>query len=85
MLYFFFPEVFFLFGLYDYDRSGFLDGLEMMKLLSDFNSHHTPGAQASEQVRRSDSMGVPCACTYKALVQSAIFVCLHIVFRWFPW
>ncbi|XP_005733344.1 cell growth regulator with EF hand domain protein 1 [Pundamilia nyererei] len=43
-------EVFFLFGLYDYDRSGFLDGLEMMKLLSDFNSHHIPGAEASEQV-----------------------------------
>lgn len=43
-------EVFFLFGLYDYDRSGFLDGLEMMKLLSDYNSHHIPGAQASEQV-----------------------------------
>lgn len=43
-------EVFFLFRLYDYDRSGFLDGLEMMKLLSDYNSHHRPGAQASEQV-----------------------------------
>ncbi|XP_029947235.1 cell growth regulator with EF hand domain protein 1 isoform X1 [Salarias fasciatus] len=43
-------EVFFLFRLYDYDRSDFLDGLEMMKLLSDYNSHHTPGAQASEQV-----------------------------------
>ncbi|XP_047437540.1 cell growth regulator with EF hand domain protein 1 [Mugil cephalus] len=43
-------EVFFLFGLYDYDRSGFLDGLEMMKLLSNYTSHHTPGAQASEQV-----------------------------------
>uniref|UniRef100_A0A3Q0REK1 EF-hand domain-containing protein n=1 Tax=Amphilophus citrinellus TaxID=61819 RepID=A0A3Q0REK1_AMPCI len=39
-------QVFFLFGLYDYDRSGFLDGLEMMKLLSDYNSHHIPGAQA---------------------------------------
>ncbi|KAK2920341.1 cell growth regulator with EF hand domain protein 1 isoform X2 [Channa argus] len=43
-------EVFFLFGLYDYDRSGLLDGLEMMKLLSDYNSHHTPGSQASERV-----------------------------------
>lgn len=43
-------EVFFLFGLHDYDRSGFLDGLEMMKLLSDYNSHHSPGEQASEQV-----------------------------------
>ncbi|CAN9506947.1 unnamed protein product [Ophioblennius macclurei] len=43
-------EVFFLFRLYDYDRSDFLDGLEMMKLLSDYNSHHAPNAQASEQV-----------------------------------
>lgn len=43
-------EVFFLFGLYDYDRSGLLDGLEMMKLLSDYNSHHRPGAQTNEQV-----------------------------------
>ncbi|XP_036952324.1 cell growth regulator with EF hand domain protein 1 isoform X1 [Acanthopagrus latus] len=41
-------EVFYLFRLYDYDRSGLLDGLEMMRLLSDFNSHHTPGAQTSE-------------------------------------
>lgn len=43
-------EVFFLFRLHDYDRSYFLDGLEMMKLLSDYNSHHTPGAQANEKV-----------------------------------
>ncbi|XP_039986739.1 cell growth regulator with EF hand domain protein 1 isoform X2 [Xiphias gladius] len=43
-------EVFFLFRLYDYDRSGLLDGLEMMKLLSDYNSHHTPGVQANELV-----------------------------------
>nr|XP_020445491.1 cell growth regulator with EF hand domain protein 1 isoform X2 [Monopterus albus] len=43
-------EVFFLFHLYDYDRSGLLDGLEMMKLLSDCNSHHAPGAQASDVV-----------------------------------
>ncbi|KAG7236040.1 hypothetical protein INR49_001440 [Caranx melampygus] len=43
-------EVFFLFGLYDYDRSGLLDGLEMMKLLSDYSSHHTPGTQANELV-----------------------------------
>lgn len=70
------PEVFFLFGLYDYDRSGFLDGLEMMKLLSDFNSHHIPGAEASEQVSRSDSMYV-CIWTDKVLaffIQLAIFV-----------
>ncbi|XP_060923618.1 cell growth regulator with EF hand domain protein 1 [Limanda limanda] len=43
-------EVFFLFRLYDFDRSGLLDGLEMMKLLSDYNSHHTPGAQDNEFV-----------------------------------
>uniref|UniRef100_A0A1A8EG21 Cell growth regulator with EF-hand domain 1 n=1 Tax=Nothobranchius kadleci TaxID=1051664 RepID=A0A1A8EG21_NOTKA len=43
-------EVFFLFRLYDYDRSGFLDGLEMMKLLSDYNSLHASGAEASEMV-----------------------------------
>ncbi|XP_026149731.1 cell growth regulator with EF hand domain protein 1 [Mastacembelus armatus] len=43
-------EVFFLFHLYDYDRNGLLDGLEMMKLLSDYNAHHTPESQANELV-----------------------------------
>ncbi|KAM4602920.1 uncharacterized protein ACJ7VT_019473 [Polymixia lowei] len=43
-------EVFFLFRLYDYDRSGHMDGLEMMKLLSDYNSHNPPGAKANERV-----------------------------------
>ncbi|KAM3625398.1 uncharacterized protein V6R79_011433 [Siganus canaliculatus] len=43
-------EVFFLFRLYDFDRSGLLDGLEMMKLVSDYNSHHTPGKQANDLV-----------------------------------
>ncbi|XP_014880476.1 cell growth regulator with EF hand domain protein 1 [Poecilia latipinna] len=43
-------EVFFLFRLYDYDRSGFLDGLEIMKLLSDYNSHHALGPEANEHV-----------------------------------
>ncbi|XP_037337573.1 cell growth regulator with EF hand domain protein 1 isoform X1 [Pungitius pungitius] len=43
-------EVFFLFGLYDYDRSGLLDGLEMMKLLSDYNSHHPRGANTNKLV-----------------------------------
>lgn len=33
-------DVFSLFSLHDYDRSGRLDGLEMMKLLSDFNTHN---------------------------------------------
>lgn len=37
-------KVFFLFHLHDYDRSGFLDGLEMIKLLYDFNAFHTPAA-----------------------------------------
>lgn len=36
-------EVFFLFRLHDYDRSGFLDGLEMIKLLHDFNAFRIPG------------------------------------------
>lgn len=60
----FVTEVFFLFGLYDYDRSGLLDGLEMMKLVSDYNSHHTPGAQANEQVSRM-AVGV---CVWAALI-----------------
>uniref|UniRef100_A0A667X9H6 EF-hand domain-containing protein n=1 Tax=Myripristis murdjan TaxID=586833 RepID=A0A667X9H6_9TELE len=51
--------VFFLFRLYDYDRSGHMDGLEMMKLLSDYNSHNAPGAQANEPVRKS---GCGCVC-----------------------
>lgn len=43
-------EVFSLFGLYDYDHSGFLDGLELMKLVSEYNLHLSPGGQATEQV-----------------------------------
>ncbi|XP_004067304.1 cell growth regulator with EF hand domain protein 1 [Oryzias latipes] len=43
-------EVFFLFRLYDFDRSGFLDGLEMMKLLSDYSKHHSGQADASELI-----------------------------------
>lgn len=43
-------EVFFLFRLFDFDRTGLLDGLEMMQLLTDYNSHHTPGTHANEQV-----------------------------------
>lgn len=49
----FLSEVFSLFRLHDYDHSGLLDGLEMMKLLSDYNSYHTPGTQTNELVRRS--------------------------------
>ncbi|XP_056135038.1 cell growth regulator with EF hand domain protein 1 [Lampris incognitus] len=41
-------EVFFLFRLYDFDRSGHMDGLEMMKLLSDYNSHNAPEGQANK-------------------------------------
>ncbi|XP_024292062.1 cell growth regulator with EF hand domain protein 1 isoform X2 [Oncorhynchus tshawytscha] len=44
-------EVFFLFSLHDYDRSGHMDGLEIMKLLSEYNSHNAPGEQSAETVR----------------------------------
>ncbi|XP_020357179.1 cell growth regulator with EF hand domain protein 1 isoform X3 [Oncorhynchus kisutch] len=44
-------EVFFLFSLHDYDRSGHMDGLEIMKLLSEYNSHNAPGGQSAETVR----------------------------------
>lgn len=43
-------QVFFLFRLHDYDRSGFLDGLEMIKLLNDFNSFHSPGVVSNKEV-----------------------------------
>ncbi|CAJ1048902.1 cell growth regulator with EF hand domain protein 1 [Xyrichtys novacula] len=43
-------EVFYMFGLYDYDHGGFLDGLELMRLVSEYNHHHSPGAQPTEQV-----------------------------------
>ncbi|XP_061820281.1 cell growth regulator with EF hand domain protein 1 [Nerophis lumbriciformis] len=43
-------EVFYMFRLYDYDRSGLLDGLEMMKLLSDYNSQHAPESQSNDMV-----------------------------------
>ncbi|XP_060897063.1 cell growth regulator with EF hand domain protein 1 isoform X1 [Labrus mixtus] len=43
-------EVFYLFGLYDYEHTGFLDGLELMKLVSEYNHYHTPGVRADEQV-----------------------------------
>ncbi|XP_016140544.1 cell growth regulator with EF hand domain protein 1-like isoform X3 [Sinocyclocheilus grahami] len=33
-------EIFFLFSLYDYDRSGQMDGLELMQLLTDFLTYH---------------------------------------------
>ncbi|XP_021441037.2 cell growth regulator with EF hand domain protein 1 [Oncorhynchus mykiss] len=43
-------EVFFLFSLHDYDRSGHMDGLEILKLLSEYNSHNAPGEQSAETV-----------------------------------
>ncbi|XP_029114306.1 cell growth regulator with EF hand domain protein 1 isoform X2 [Scleropages formosus] len=43
-------EIFFLFSLHDYDRSSNLDGLEMMKLLSDFLSHRSMDPQSGESV-----------------------------------
>ncbi|XP_061622286.1 cell growth regulator with EF hand domain protein 1 [Phyllopteryx taeniolatus] len=43
-------EVFYLFRLYDFDRSERLDGLEMMKLLSDYNSQHAPEDQSNDMV-----------------------------------
>ncbi|KAJ3594079.1 hypothetical protein NHX12_006411 [Muraenolepis orangiensis] len=42
--------VFFLFRLYDFDRSGQIDGLEMMKLLSDYNSHKPLGTKTNEPI-----------------------------------
>ncbi|XP_019747520.1 cell growth regulator with EF hand domain protein 1 isoform X2 [Hippocampus comes] len=41
-------EVFYLLRLYDFDRNERLDGLEMMKLLSDYNSQHATEEQAND-------------------------------------
>lgn len=44
-------DVFFLFHLHDYDHSGHLDGLELIKLLHDFNEFHAPGVlQSNDKV-----------------------------------
>lgn len=43
-------EVFFLFSLFDFDKSGQLDGLELMKLLSDFLAHHSQSPGSGEEV-----------------------------------
>uniref|UniRef100_A0A671NBS9 Cell growth regulator with EF hand domain protein 1-like n=2 Tax=Sinocyclocheilus anshuiensis TaxID=1608454 RepID=A0A671NBS9_9TELE len=43
-------EVFFLFSLYDYDRSGQMDGLELMQLLTDFLTHHEMLPKSSDSV-----------------------------------
>lgn len=71
----FVSEVFLLLRLFDYDRSGLLDGLEMMKLLSDYNSHHAPGAQASEQVRISGCV-FPLTFKFYCLCLPLTFPCI---------
>ncbi|XP_063040361.1 cell growth regulator with EF hand domain protein 1 [Engraulis encrasicolus] len=43
-------EVFFLFSLHDYDKSGQLDGLELMRLLEDFLSHHSQAHTSTDGV-----------------------------------
>ncbi|XP_076156148.1 cell growth regulator with EF hand domain protein 1 [Alosa pseudoharengus] len=43
-------EVFFLFSLHDYDKSNQLDGLELMKLLSDFLSHLSQTPKSTDGV-----------------------------------
>ncbi|XP_051579620.1 cell growth regulator with EF hand domain protein 1-like [Myxocyprinus asiaticus] len=43
-------EMFFLFSLYDYDRSGQMDGLELMQLLTDFLSHHAMMPKSTDSV-----------------------------------
>ncbi|XP_056332611.1 cell growth regulator with EF hand domain protein 1 [Danio aesculapii] len=43
-------EVFFLFSLYDYDRSGQMDGLELMQLLTDFLTYHEMMPKSTDSV-----------------------------------
>jgi len=43
-------EVFFLFSLYDYDRSGQMDGLELMQLLTDFLTYHEVMPKSTDSV-----------------------------------
>ncbi|KAK7142140.1 hypothetical protein R3I94_011742 [Phoxinus phoxinus] len=43
-------EVFFLFSLYDYDRSGQMDGLELMQLLTDFLTYHEVMPKSADSV-----------------------------------
>uniref|UniRef100_A0A8C1R9T1 Cell growth regulator with EF-hand domain 1 n=1 Tax=Cyprinus carpio TaxID=7962 RepID=A0A8C1R9T1_CYPCA len=43
-------EVFFLFSLYDYDRSGQMDGLELMQLLTDFLTYHEMLPKSADSV-----------------------------------
>ncbi|XP_016137845.1 cell growth regulator with EF hand domain protein 1-like [Sinocyclocheilus grahami] len=43
-------KVFFLFSLYDYDRSGQMDGLELMQLLTDFLTCQEMSPKSSDSV-----------------------------------
>ncbi|XP_016400074.1 cell growth regulator with EF hand domain protein 1 isoform X1 [Sinocyclocheilus rhinocerous] len=43
-------EIFFLFSLYDYDRSGQMDGLELMQLLTDFLTYHEMMPKSADYV-----------------------------------
>ncbi|XP_052386159.1 cell growth regulator with EF hand domain protein 1-like isoform X2 [Carassius gibelio] len=43
-------EIFFLFSLYDYDRSGQMDGLELMQLLTDFLTYHEMMPKSSDSI-----------------------------------
>ncbi|KAK2878423.1 hypothetical protein QQF64_011533 [Cirrhinus molitorella] len=43
-------EIFFLFSLYDYDRSGQMDGLELMQLLTDFLTYHEMMPKSADSV-----------------------------------
>ncbi|XP_030634003.1 cell growth regulator with EF hand domain protein 1 isoform X2 [Chanos chanos] len=43
-------EVFFVFSLHDYDKSGQMDGLEAMQLLTDFLSHQSTAPKSAESV-----------------------------------
>ncbi|XP_067311397.1 cell growth regulator with EF hand domain protein 1 [Pseudorasbora parva] len=43
-------EVFFLFSLYDYDRSGQMDGLELMQLLTDFLTYNEIMPKSTDSV-----------------------------------
>ncbi|XP_062302583.1 cell growth regulator with EF hand domain protein 1 isoform X2 [Osmerus eperlanus] len=52
-------EVFFLFSLHDYDRSGHMDGLELMKLISDYNTHNAPGTLSADTDSNSHNAPLP--------------------------
>uniref|UniRef100_A0A8C1I8B0 Cell growth regulator with EF-hand domain 1 n=1 Tax=Cyprinus carpio TaxID=7962 RepID=A0A8C1I8B0_CYPCA len=43
-------EIFFIFSQYDYDRSGQMDGLELMQLLTDFLTYHEMMPKSADSV-----------------------------------